>query len=86
MPTSATMAPIDRSMPRGRIGNAWPIARIATKEKPAIRFSMLLAVAKRGAQTQKNAIVAAKKTTSATVAGRIVTASWLRSTERGRGG
>ena len=69
MPASATIAPIDRSMPRTRIGNAWPIARIATKEKPDIRFSMLPALAKRGANREKERNVAAKNSSNATVAG-----------------
>ena len=47
------MAPMDRSMPRTRMGKACPIARMATKEKPDIRFSILVAVAKRGAHTLK---------------------------------
>src|SRR5665213_3658420 len=68
MPTSATMAPTDRSMPRVRIGNDSPIASIAMNEKPPIRSSILLADANRSAKRLNTAIASAKKTTSAIVA------------------
>src|SRR5437660_1539482 len=82
MPTTPTIAPIDRSMPRTRIGKASPMARIAAKEKPAIRFSALVAVAKRGAVRQKKAVVAAKNRMSVAVAGRSVTALGPQQKER----
>src|SRR5689334_25268793 len=75
MPTTAAMAPIDRSMPRTRIGNVCPMARMATNEKPDIRFSTFEAEAKPGAAAQKNAIVTAKNRRSAAVAGRNIMVS-----------
>lgn len=62
-------------MPRTRIGNAWPMANMAMKEKPDIRFSTVDAVAKRGALTLKNATVPAKNNTSAAEAKRIFTST-----------
>ena len=50
------------------------MARMATNENPDIRFSAFVAVAKRGANTQKKATIAAKNRMSAAVAGRRVMA------------
>jgi hypothetical protein len=66
---------MERSIPRTRIGNACPIARMATKEKPDMRFSAVDVVAKRGALTLKNAIVRAKKRMRAADVGRMLTSS-----------
>ena len=46
------------------------LPRLATNEKPDIRFSMLLAVAKRGANRQKKPVVTAKKISKANWRGR----------------
>ena len=83
MPTTPTMAPIERSMPRTRMGNACPMARMAANENPDMRFSAFVAVAKRGAITPKTATVATKNRMSAAVAGRSVTES---KTGQGRAG
>src|ERR1039457_268588 len=72
MPTTATIAPIERSIPRTRMGNVCPMARMATNENPDMRFSILVAEANPGALTQKKALVAAKNSRRVTVAGRSI--------------
>jgi hypothetical protein len=52
------------------MGNDWPTAKIATNEKPDSKFSILLAVAKRGASRQKMPVVAVKKISKGKLAGR----------------
>src|SRR5271165_6345608 len=86
MPTTPTMAPIERSIPRTRIGNACPMARMAANENPDMRFSAFVALAKRGASALKTATVAAKNRRSAAVAGRSVTAYERVAKRAGRGG